>query len=349
VKHLVLRGLTHPALAPLWGPFRRDAGAIFMLHRFADAKPGVNGHAHDPAELRRYLAFLRRERYRVVSLGELLDVLEDGGELTRTVAFTVDDAYDDFVRVGHPIFAEFDVPVTLFVTTGFVDGAWWFWWDQVEHALRTTSRREVVLEIGETNAAYRWTTDVERAGVTAVLIERLKLVADVEKEAVIATLVERLEVELPAKAPEWCTAMTWDDVRACVARGTTVGPHTLSHPILSRVSDDRAAIEIRESWSRLRGQVRDPLPVFCYPNGNPESFTDRERALVRALGLRSAVCAIQDYARVRHLAMPEASSPDGTGRFALPRFAYPMSQAHLTQVVSGLERAKQTARRLIPL
>ena len=57
----------------------------------------------------------------------------DGPPLNRAVAFTIDDGYVEQATVAAPVFAEFDCPVTTFVTSGFLDRALWFWWDQIEY------------------------------------------------------------------------------------------------------------------------------------------------------------------------------------------------------------------------
>ncbi|MGQ0715396.1 MAG: polysaccharide deacetylase family protein [Gemmatimonadaceae bacterium] len=347
MKQLVLNGLTHRSIRPLWRPFLRGASAIYMLHRFADPERGIGAHAHLPEQVRGYLAFLRREKYRIVSLASLLDMLDTGEAVERTVAFTVDDGYDDFLNVGLPIFAEFDVPATLFAVTGFIDRQCWMWWDRIEYALRTTKRTSVTLGIGGARVSHRFAAIHERVMSAAALADRLKTVDDDEKNDAVEALAHELEVEIPREAPMWCAPMSWDDIRTCVARGMGVGPHTVTHPILARVDDERAKTEIRESWNRLRQEVPNALPVFCYPNGDPGSFTARDMDIVRALGLRAAVSTLQEYATSSVLEVDERS-PEIAGRYTIPRFTYPPSQAHLVQVVSGLERAKETLRRLLP-
>lgn len=348
MKHRVLGGLTHPMLKPLWRPFLRGASAVFMMHRFADADRGGSDHAHDPGELRRYLAYLRAEGHTIVSLRTLLDAFEHDEPLQGAIAFTVDDGYTDFLHVGLPVFAEFDIPVTLFATTGFINRDCWFWWDQIHHALRETDCRRVSVDISSERLTYRLSDARHRNRAAWDLIERLKTVPESEARSAVARLATSLEVTIPTYAPDWCTPMSWSELRACASKGVDIGPHTVTHPILSRVDAERAAEEIRGSWLQLRGEVPEALPVFCYPNGDPDSFGVRETMLVRESGFRAAMSTYQEYVTTRHF----EATPDGAtlrDRFALPRFVYPPTHAHLVQVVSGLERAKEKLRRVLPL
>src|SRR2546425_10993261 len=126
---------------------------IFVLHRLQDADRGTPGH--DPQALRSFLSLLRRERYALVGLEELFRWLAEADRrVSRAVAFTLDDGYADQAGIASQVFAEFDCPATVFVTTGFLDGPLWLWWDRIEYVLRRTARRALDLELGGRGLRY---------------------------------------------------------------------------------------------------------------------------------------------------------------------------------------------------
>jgi peptidoglycan/xylan/chitin deacetylase (PgdA/CDA1 family) len=342
LKQLALGVLTHPVVGPLLRPLRSGVGTIFMLHRFAHPDRGVRGH---PAgALRESLAYLRRGGYRVVPLAEMLHALRTPGALREpTVAFTVDDGYADFAEVGAPVFAEFDCPVTLFVTTGPLDGVCWFWWDRLEFAMEHAARPALAVEVAGAPLRLTWATGAEREAAWYGLVEALKRVPDAEGHDVLACAEAALGVRVPATPPPRCAAMSWDDVRQWAGAGTgvTFGPHTVTHPILSRVTDAQAALEIGESWRRLRDELRGHdgacVPVFCYPNGKDDDFSVRDVEAVRAAGFDAAVTTEPFYAAPAAAARP-------ADRYAVPRFPYPDDMPHFVQIVTGLERAKLALR-----
>lgn len=314
----------------------RGAAAILMLHRFRDPDRGIAGH--DAARLETALAELRRYRYRLTPLAELAArLVERRPPPPRTVVFTVDDGYADFADVALPVFARYDCPVTVFVATGFLDGALWMWWDQAAWALEATRRRGGSLELGGGVPRWEWSAESDRRAALADLTERLKQLPDDERRAALARLAEQLEVELPARPPAAFAPLTWESVRAAERRGATVAPHTVTHPILSRVSDAEVEREIGHSWARVRAEAAQPVPVFCYPNGTAGDFGAREQRVVAAHGFLLALTALPGYAT--------AASGEPARRFAVPRFAYSERDGALAQVVSGLERVKQALRR----
>ena len=119
------------------------------------------------------------------------------------------------------------------------------------------------------------------------------------------------------------------------------GPHTVTHPVLSRTTFDVAGYEITESWARLCAEARSPVPVFCYPNGGWDDFGDREIAVLRRLRFLGAVVGEPGYADA--LAFQRGQDD----RFRVQRFGFPDGLPHMIQYVSGVERFKQMLRRSI--
>ena len=297
VKQLLLKPLLVPGFPALLKYVQRDCATVFMLHRFRDPERGIAGC--DASHLRRVLAYLTRNGYELVTLMELFERLGGKGPQARgAVAFTIDDGYVEQATVAAPIFAEFGCPVTTFVTTGFLDRQLlWFWWDQIEYIFRHTARRSAQVRLGDKVLDYRWEDDEAaraRAGPTSP--PRCKMVPQAEKPAAVAQLAHAAEVEVPAGPPACYAPMSWNQVRECEAMGMTFGPHTVTHPVLSRSANDVASYEITESWARLRSEVRKPVPVFCYPYGWWADFGEREVAVLRRLGFLGALAAEPGYA-----------------------------------------------------
>lgn len=337
-RHLLFRLAAADLLAPALRALGRGLLSIFTLHRFTDPEDGVVGH--DAAALRDHLAYLRRHRYRLLSMSDVLRLLDEGDSESRTpaVVFTVDDGYAAFARIAAPIFAEYDCPVTLFVPTGFLDGQLWLWWDRAAYLFSHTRRCSLLLGLGSERRPYGWSTPWEWDVARQDVLDRLERVDASEREAAIADLSEQLDVDLPAKPPPAFAPISWDDVRRIAKLGVTFGPHSVTHPILPLASDEACTWEIEESYRRLRQETDACVPVFCYPAGKAGR---RELEAAQRAGLRAAVTTVPDYAA------PHGGREWGPlRRFALPRFPYPDDRAHLVNMVAGLARLKRRMQRL---
>ena len=338
VKRSVASVLASDAVSSLFRPFARGVASIFMLHRFADNDRGNSGH--DPRALRMHLEYLRRRRYELVSLADLVERLRTGDtRLYKTVAFTIDDGYADYATAGAPVFAEFDCPATVFIVTGVTDRRRWYWWDHLRVSLELSTKRSVAIDIGGTPSRFEWSDASDAARVARRIIDALKLVSDAERRRVLDAIPPMLDVELPASPPARYESMTWDQIRACGRGLTTFGAHTVSHPILARTDDAVARFEIEDSWRQLREQTGAAVSVFCYPNGGPGDVTAREATIVRNAGIVAAVTSSPGYASGTRW-NAETDAP-----YFVPRFPYDGQLHELAQVVSGVERMKLAIRR----
>ena len=226
----------------------------------------------------------------LMPLRQLVNMVRVGEPLRGpTAVFTVDDGYLDFERVAAPVFAEFDCPVTVFVTTEVASGRIWFWWDKVSYVMLHTRHVEHTVRID--GVAHRYALDEQTGRLLAAahLSERLKWMSDATRNELIVRTALDLEVELPETPPPEYRALDWAQVRELEKRGVDFGPHSRTHPIVGREDDGRARDEIHGSWSDLQRECLNPSPVFCYPNGTLESFSVRDMELVSSAGMAGAV------------------------------------------------------------
>ncbi len=311
-------------------PAGHGRATVLMMHRFTDPEAGIRGH--DPGLLRRRLAFLRRNRYPLLSIDEVCQRLVQERPLpARTVVFTVDDGYADLARVAAPVFAEFDCPVTIFPVTGFLDREVWLWWDRVEHVFLQTRRSSATIDFGRGPEGYAWWSREDRKAVARRVSARLKRLSRKQRAQVTDRLATELEVDLSGCPPPRYEPMTWDDVRYWSQRGMIVGSHTETHPILTQDTEHEVRKEIESSRDRILEEVGKVSGVFCYPDGTPGSYSDRERRLLKQAGFIAALTSIQGYVRFGD---PGRGDPR---LFDLPRIVGEAPEGSFRLSVAGLD------------
>ena len=330
-KRALLRPLAAPGVSRMLAGLTETSATIFMLHRFAVPELSIEGHP--PQTVRAILTDLRKRRFEPISLHELFRKLKDGEPLRRAVAFTIDDGYFDHARVGAPVFAELDCPVTIFVVSGFLDGKTWLWWDQFSYIFARTRRtaltarlagREIRYVLDSKESRRRGATELSFLCQDAWQADRLACLADLGREA---------DVELPAAPPPEFAPLTWDEARQLEKKGITFGPHTVTHPVLSSTDADHATSEISESWARLRAELQRPVPVFSYPHGRRRDYGEREMAEVQRLGLLGGVSGHFDEFHPRSYRQPPAIC-------RVPRYGFQNDLLSVLQCVSGVASLK---------
>ncbi len=122
------------AAARLMPTHRPHRLAIMVFHRVRPAPdPFLSG---DP-DVKQFTAImdLVRSRFSPLSLAEGLRRLDEGTLPQRAVCVTFDDGYADNLTVALPVLKQFEIPVTVFIASGYLDGRL-MWNDRLAEAIR---------------------------------------------------------------------------------------------------------------------------------------------------------------------------------------------------------------------
>ncbi len=317
--------------AARWIRGRFSSGALILVyHRIAEipGDPQLLGVA--PERFAEHLEVLRKAA-RPMRLLDLARDLRDGTIPARAVVLTFDDGYADNLYAAKPLLERFDVPATVYVTTGFIGATREFWWDELDRLLLRpeTLPESLSAEIG--GATLRWVlsepkrpnnSDLARRRGWSVAEPRdpgprqrayrelcavLRGLRAPEQDA----LLERLATWSGGdrRARETHRALTAEEVRRIAEGGLVdVGPHTVTHPVLSSLPGEEQRREIQDSRRDLEGLVGRRVESFAYPYGDKSSYDAGTVALIQDAGF-SCACANEPDSVHR-----------GADRFRLPRF-----------------------------
>lgn len=303
---------------------------ILMYHRFAETPQ--NGRVSRD-RFREQIAYIRRF-YQPMTLLQLVQRVFESGDIPKNaIVVTVDDGYRDFHDVAWPVLKEFDVPATLFVTTGFVNGDLWLWPDQVSWLFSNAPVQDKTIQF---DSFLLNTADIQsrRHDAWQSLIDYLLSISDNEKHFAIRHLADELSVELPARVPNDFAACSWDQLRDMEAAGIEIGGHTVTHPSLGRVGPAKAQQEIEGCLRMLSEHLGEKKRTFCYPNGEPADFSVELKRVVQAAGFSAAVAAFADSLGLSH-------------RYSLRRHSGDEDRFQFYKSVSGVELLGHLARQRV--
>ena len=269
--------------------------AILMFH-------GVEGMPIDPpcgyvtdaATLRRQLEYLR-EHFIVLPLDEALERLQSGTLPDRAAALTFDDGTRNLATHAGPILRDLQMPASVFVATGPMGTAEALWPDRLYLGFARTQVAEIDLtEVGLGVCSLR--EDADRVRVRDVVIECFKRISDEERIARVESLVAELGPELDASEGPF-EMLTWDDARSLASDGlVAIYPHSVSHPILSRCSDEKVDREVSESCRTVERETGRKPEIFAYPNGGPDDFDERTREALHRNGVQWSMATVHGFA-----------------------------------------------------
>lgn len=242
-------------------------------------------------QLYEQMQFIAR-RYHPVSPDQVLASLEHNTRLPRdAVLVTVDDGYRDFRSSFFPIASEFGIRPILFVATAYPGNESGYWWDRLFRAVHWPRSPEISTPVG----TVRVKTEEEKARANDRLRDHMRRVAFEQVLAETGALEDGAAVEARNASS---SVLEWDELRRLARDGVTIAAHTHNHPILTRVSLDRARWEIRQAQDRIRSEIGSALPIFAFPDGQPHSFNEELFRLLGEEGFKLAFTTVEGCAHL---------------------------------------------------
>ncbi|MEO7497677.1 MAG: polysaccharide deacetylase family protein [Massilia sp.] len=216
---------------------------------------------------------------------------------SRAACITFDDGYADSAEVALPILQRYKAPATFFIPSGFLDGGC-LWNDAIIELVRNAPGPR--LDLSRSGfGVYDIGCNGRRRAVIDALIGALKYLPSEER-------IERVKLMARRFTP---TMLSSDQLLALHRAGMEIGAHTVSHAILSSISNADARAEIADGRARLQEIIQAPVRLFAYPNGKPgHDFEARHVHMLRSQGFEAAVTTAWGAARA------------STDPFLLPRF-----------------------------
>jgi peptidoglycan/xylan/chitin deacetylase (PgdA/CDA1 family) len=304
----------------------RNKALILMYHRFTNHEDGT---ATSARAFERQLQYLTTH-YHMVPLSQIAETIRQGKSLPpRLAAITIDDGYQDAYEIAFPLLRRYRVPATLFVVTDFIERKTWLWTDKLKFMTPRTSARWLEVSLNDSISRVELSDARSRQLAAAHINSLLKRESNQCKELAISKISDSLGVALPDAPPDEFRPLGWDEVCELDRTGIEIGSHTVTHPILTRIDNQRLQYELCESKARLEAVLGRKVDLFCFPNGDYDRQVVRE---VEGVGYRCAVTT--DYGL-----NDEAITP-----LLLRRIAAENDLSRFVQSSSGFEAAKSTFR-----
>ena len=248
---------------------------------------------------------------------------------------TFDDGYLNNFESAWPVLRELDLPATIYLTSGFLDGQE-LWFDVARRALAACQ------EPGATDATPPWVAERLAEGLgawppTLELESTMRLLKRKNAADRMDTVQNFQAAGLnlpPAAAP-----MSWDQARELQRSGIELGAHTVQHPILSVLDRESQEAEIRGSIERLTEELGEPPTTFAMPNGSKADYNTDTLEVLRSLGIEAA-CTTR-----------RGSCAPGCDLLQLPRLGVGSDSVSLLSArIAGLfdEQVRRRLRRLSP-
>jgi peptidoglycan/xylan/chitin deacetylase (PgdA/CDA1 family) len=277
--------LAIPVLAPIARFLTANQARVAMFHRLSPL-PAFRRIPIASFEQRiRYIS----ENYNVVSLFELVRRLQGDESIHKCVAITFDDGHKDFLDCAYEILKKYNVPVTVYLVSDFVNQRTWLWSDAI-HWMVSVARAGNYRFQAESVMVDAQIDDQESRNVLwERLADRCLPMTVGDRAQTLDEIARELRVRLPSLPVREYASMTWDDLRSMDPTLVHFGAHPRSHPILSKCTFDEQFDEINQCRATIESELQRNIDAFCYPNGRYSDFNEVTMGILRQSGFRSAV------------------------------------------------------------
>src|SRR5262249_16152770 len=273
-----------------WFPFsikRRQANCfqILIYHRVNPICNQFIIDAISPELFEEQVSFLT-QNFNVLAIEEIIDYINTGKKLPcNCIAITFDDGYADNYFFGYKILKKYCLPATFFLTTGCIETQEMLWFDKILSAFERTLKKELCLPYLPRKLVLL--TEQDRLQSALQVLCSLRTQTTSMLQPAIEEVLDKLDVQLPVyNAPQM---LTWSQVREMAENGYYIGSHTISHPILSRMSIEQAEKEIGESKRMIEQKIGRRVRTFAYPSGRPQDYSSEIASMVKQAGYEAAL------------------------------------------------------------
>jgi peptidoglycan/xylan/chitin deacetylase (PgdA/CDA1 family) len=228
-----------------------------------------------------------KSTHSIISLEELADLIRRKKHPESNVAvITFDDGYRDNYLHAFPILQKYQVPATVFLTTGCIDKRSLLWCDRLDFAILTTKNDSIEHEV--LGSIPIQSSKEKCSAIFEIKQNIMKKIPEIQKLRLLEDLERDLGVEIPEHLGDELM-LSWDDVREMREGGVSFGAHTVTHPILSNTTLEEAKFEIGHSKFRIEKELGEKITSFAYPNGK---IDDINPEIINLLKQNDFTCAV---------------------------------------------------------
>lgn len=210
---------------------------------------------------------------------ELRSIVSGKVKLKRfSVYFTFDDGYLDNYTSAFDVLRSNGATGAFFLVTSYVGTATIPWWDEIAYRIRNTAAREIDLQYPE---PLRLRLSGDREPAIAAALAHYKRLDNVDPAVFMQQLRACTDCVLPEARRRF---LNWEEAKEMHAAGMEIGSHTITHPILSRLTPDLQRYEIEHSKAVIEERIGAKVSSVAYPVGSQTCFTPVTEELAVSLG-----------------------------------------------------------------
>lgn len=247
--------------------FNRDKAAILMYHNLcSNYQEAHRNLAISADDFERHIRHVKRF-YNVISLSALVQAIRDKKQFPDfSVVITFDDGYRNNFTLAYPILKKYQVPVTVFLTTGLIGTNHYLWFNELECAISQTLEQKIDVFINGHRLEFLLKDRKYRSQAYTSIKELLKNLENKTLNSVLHNIFDQLKYKNVPLNGNYAM-LNWREIKAMNGNVIDFGAHTRTHASLPFLEENKAYDEISGSKKDLEKELNREVTSFCYPYG----------------------------------------------------------------------------------
>lgn len=245
---------------------------VYFLHRVVAPTDQYYDY-HVPFNHIDTAEFVKRIRYlsqynRFISLQEYINIYNSEQPATEnTILLTFDDGYRCFYDTVFPILKQYKIPAVIFLTAECIEKKIIPFHDKLFFTLIKGKHKRIQLDFNDFNYSAVLSSKNDICNAYSTISRFLKSVDYDNRTEILNQIMNDLSVsDIDIASSD--QMLTWGHLKELVGSGlVSVGSHTMTHPILSKVNTERLCYEIIESKKLIENRLNCSVSTISYPNG----------------------------------------------------------------------------------
>jgi peptidoglycan/xylan/chitin deacetylase (PgdA/CDA1 family) len=237
--------------------------------------------------LEKVILYYRSHHFDFLSMDDL--VLKGFNAKNKFVVFTFDDGFRDNLYHALPLLQKYNVPLNIYICTDFPDKKTILWWNVVEDVI--LQNKDLSFEWFGEKMEFRCSSSAEKNETFGRIHNLIQGGSELTIKDRALLFCKIFNTDPYNSINE--LALSWEEIRQMSRdKIITIGAHSVSHPVLSQLSEEDSLEEIRQSKLRIENETGIDLKHFAYPFGGIKEASIREYEMAAACGYDTAVTLV---------------------------------------------------------
>lgn len=270
-----------------------ESPLILNYHHVSDLKDDPQMLVITPKRFEAQIKYLK-ENYLILRLEDLIEAIHSDTVPPNSVVITFDSGYSDTLLNIKPIVEKYQVPATIFISTGTIESRREFWWDELGKIFCDSKIIGKELNVNKFGFSIDKVIDSKQDSIEIykTIHEASKMLTINQRAEVLHDLFEWSGVD--RKARETHRILTNKElVDLSKSDYITIGAHTVNNGNLSVESSEVKHFEIIESKIILQNLLGYKVNTFSYPFGGTSDVDPDSIEIVKKAGFTCGISNIQ--------------------------------------------------------